>query len=341
MNDQACNSLPLETLGPYLERHVPTFRGLCAAEKFRGGQSNPTYRLAANSGLYVLRHQPFGILLPSAHAVDREYRVIQALGGTGIPVAKALHLCEDRSVLGSMFYVMSYVPGTIYWDPALPEITQEKRGLIFDEMNRVLAQLHDVEIEAVGLEDFGRPGDYFVRQVSRWSRQYRASETETLGDMNALIRWLPENIPPDNGMVSLIHGDYRIDNLIFDPGLGTVRAILDWELSTLGHPYADLAYQCMHWHLSREEVMPGLGDLEREEWGIPTEQEYVARYCKRRGIAEIPHWPFYLAFSFFRFAAIMQGVYRRSLEGNASNERAALYGSLVKPLAQLGITQTS
>ena len=339
MSDPSIGRLPLETLGSYLEARIPAFRGLRTAEKFTGGQSNPTYLLTADSGAYVLRRKPPGELLRSAHAVDREFRVIGALAGTGVPVARALHLCGDDAVIGSMFYVMSHVPGAVYWDPALRELDADRRKAIFDGMNRVLATLHDVDIDAVGLGDFGRPGDYFARQISRWSRQYAASETETIADMDDLIRWLPENIPPDNGMVSLIHGDYRIDNLIFDPGGDTVLALLDWELSTLGHPYADLAYQCMQWRLGREAVMPGLGGLDRGTLGIPTEEEYVARYCERRGIGGIPNWPFYLAFGFFRFAAIMQGVYRRSIDGNASSDRASACGSLVKPLARLGVQQ--
>ena len=341
MNDPSIGRLPIDTLGPYLEARIPGFRGLRAVEKFSGGQSNPTFLLSADSGTCVLRRKPPGELLKSAHAVDREFRVIRALDGTGVPVARALHLCEDDSVIGSMFYVMSHVPGEVYWDPALPDLDPGRRRAVFDGMNRVLATLHDVDIEAAGLADFGRPGDYFARQISRWSRQYAASETEAIGDMDSLIRWLPGNIPPDNGMVSLIHGDYRIDNLIFDPREDIALALLDWELSTLGHPYADLAYQCMQWRLGREEVMPGLGDLDRGALGIPTEEEYVARYCERRGIGGIPNWPFYLAFGFFRFAAIMQGVYRRSLDGNASSERASEYGSLVRPLARLGVLQTS
>ncbi len=341
MNDPSIGHLPLDTLGMYLEARIAGFRGLRAAEKFRGGQSNPTYLLSADSGTYVLRRKPPGELLRSAHAVDREFRVIRALDDTGVPVARSLHLCEDDAVIGSMFYVMSHVPGVIYWDPALPDLDPDGRRAVFDEMNRVLATLHDVDIEAAGLGDFGRQGDYFARQISRWSRQYAASETETVADMDALILWLPENLPPDDGMVSLIHGDYRIDNLIFDPREHFALALLDWELSTLGHPYADLAYQCMQWRLGREAVMPGLGDLDRGALGIPTEEEYVVRYCERRGISGISNWPFYLAFGFFRFAAIMQGVYRRSLDGNASSERASEYGSLVRPLARLGVLHTN
>ncbi len=336
MTQPLVDRLPLGTLGPYLEANVAGFRGLESMEKFSGGQSNPTFRLRASSGEYVLRRKPPGELLKSAHAVDREFRVMGALAGSDVPVPQALHLCEDDDVIGSMFFVMSLVPGRVYWDPALPDMDAGERGAIFDEMNRVLAALHDVDVQVVGLSDYGRPGDYFARQISRWTRQYAASETETIVDMDELMSWLPENMPADDGQVSLIHGDYRIDNLIFDPDSNRALALLDWELSTLGHPYADLAYQCMQWRLSREEVMPGLGDLDRRSQGLPTEEEYVARYCERRGISDIPHWHFFLAFGFFRFAAIMQGVYKRSLDGNASNARAAEYGSLVTPLARLG-----
>ncbi len=339
MSGQPIDRLPLEKLGRYLESHVTGFRSLKSAEKFSGGQSNPTFLLRAESGEYVLRRKPPGELLKSAHAVDREFRVISALADSAVPVADAQQLCEDESVIGSMFYVMSFVRGRIFWDPSLPDLDRDARGPVFDEMNRVLAALHDVDIDAAGLSDFGRPGDYFARQVSRWSRQYVASETETIADMDALIAWLPDNIPVDDGQVSLIHGDYRIDNLIFHPDEPRALALLDWELSTLGHPYADLAYQCMQWRLGRDAVMPGLGDIDRNTHGLPTEEEYVASYCERRGIGGIDHWPFYLAFGFFRFAAIMQGVYRRSLDGNASNARAAEYGSLVKPLARLGVEQ--
>ena len=339
MNQQSIHRLPIERLGTYLAAHIDGFSGLRGAEKFSGGLSNPTYLLRADSGQYVLRRKPPGDLLKSAHAVDREFRVIRALSGSNVPVAEAIHLCTDEGVIGSMFYIMSYVRGRIFWDPALPELDRKSRGALFDEMNRVLAALHDFDLVAAGLGDYGRPGDYFARQVSRWSRQYASSATETIKDMDQLIRWLPENLPPDDGLVSLIHGDYRLDNLVFHPQRTKALALLDWELSTLGHPFADLAYQCMQLRLGHDEVMPGLGGLDRSHLGIPSEEAYVARYCERRGIGGIPHWSFYLAFGFFRFAAIMQGVYRRSLEGSASNSRASEYRSLIRPLASLGVAQ--
>ena len=322
-------------LGPYLEAHVAGFKGLRQANKFNDGQSNPTFLIEADSGRYVLRRQPPGELLKSAHAVDREFRVISALQETGVPVARPYHLCEDREIIGSLFYLMSYEPGRVFWDPALPDLDSGTRRSLYLEMNRVLACLHDVDIGAVGLSDFGRPGDYFARQVSRWSRQYRASETETIRAMDDLIEWLPNNLPVDDGLVSLIHGDYRIDNLIFHADENWVVAVLDWELSTLGHPFADLAYQCMQWRVNHDSVIPGLGDLNREALGIPGEQEYVDRYCERRGLNGIENWNFYLVFSFFRMSAILQGIQKRALDGNASSARAFEYGAMAPLLANM------
>ena len=326
-----------DALGRYLENHIQEFESLVDIEKFSNGQSNPTYLLNAESGQYVLRRQPLGELLKSAHAVDREYRVIKALKGTEVPVARAYHLCEDRDVIGSMFYVMSYQKGRIFWDPSLPELNNNQRAGIYDEMNRMLAALHDVEVDAVGLGDFGRAGNYFERQVSRWSKQYKASETTRIDAMDTLMQWLPANMPVDDGMVSLIHGDYRLDNIIFHADECKAVALLDWELSTLGHPYADLAYQCMQLRVDRDDAIAGLGDADRSALGIPSEDEYVTQYCQRRGIAEIPHWNFYLAFSFFRLAAILQGVLKRAIDGNASSEKAFVYGKFAPKLANMAI----
>jgi aminoglycoside phosphotransferase (APT) family kinase protein len=259
------------------------------------------------------------------------------LQGSEVPVARAIHLCADRSIIGSLFYVMSFVPGRIYWDPTLPELDADQRGAIYSEMNRVLAALHDVDVTAVGLDDFGRPGSYFERQISRWSGQYRATEIDSIPAMDKLIEWLPQNMPADDGKVSLIHGDYRIDNIIFETDGSRARALLDWELSTLGHPYADLAYQCMQWRMARDGVIPGLGDIERESLGIPSETQYVAQYCERRGLEGIPDWNFYLVFGFFRFAAILQGVLKRAVDGNASSRKAFEYGALAAPLANLAV----
>lgn len=328
-NDQ----LDLDALASYLLPRVPEIDELLSAEKFSDGQSNPTYLLTTATGEYVLRRQPAGELLKSAHAVDREFRVIKALQGSEVPVARAIHLCQDRDVIGSLFYIMSYQRGRIFWDPTLPELSNSQRRDIYTEMNRVLAALHDIDVEAVGLSDFGRPGSYFERQISRWSGQYRASEIEPIAAMDKLIEWLPQNMPLDDGKVSLIHGDYRIDNIIFDSSSTEARALLDWELSTLGHPYADLAYQCMQWRMDGDCVIPGLGDIERNSLGIPSEADYVALYCQRRGLESIPDWNFYLVFGFFRFAAILQGVLKRALEGNASSEKAFDYGALAPVLA--------
>ena len=325
--------LDLDRLGEYLRRQLPQLGELRAAREFSDGQSNPTFLLTTTNGEYVLRRQPAGELLQSAHAVDREYRVIDALRDSAVPVPAAIHLCTDPAVIGSLFFLMSYQPGRIFWDPTLPGLERDERGAIYTEMNRVLVALHEVDIADVGLEDYGRPGNYFERQVSRWSRQYRATETETIAAMDRLLDWLPQNLPADDGQVSLIHGDYRIDNLIFDPDENRVVALLDWELSTLGHPYADLAYQCMQWRMPRDCAIAGLGDVDRSALGIPPEDEYVALYCAQRGLDSIPHWEFYLAFSYFRFAAILQGVLKRAQDGNAASSKAFAYGALAPMLA--------
>jgi aminoglycoside phosphotransferase (APT) family kinase protein len=333
------NALDAAALGPYLEANVLGFRGLRAVEKFKAGQSNPTYRLSADSGDYVLRAKPPGQLLKSAHQVDREFRVIKALGAAGFPVPEVLHLSGDDSPIGRMFYVMAFVDGRILWDPALSEISDTaERGAIYDAMNETLAALHAIDVDGVGLADFGRPGSYFERQIGRWGGQYRASETGTVPDMEALMAWLETNQPPDDGIVSLVHGDYRLDNMIFARNAPKVIAVLDWELSTLGHPYSDLAYQCMQWRLPHASGFRGLGGLDRKAIGLPTEEEYVAAYCRRRGIDGIDDWTFYLAFSFFRLAAICQGVYKRALDGNASNpEKARTYGEAVRLLSGLAV----
>jgi len=326
-----------DKLAAYLEQQVPGFKGPLTAEKFAGGQSNPTFLIHSESGRYVLRRKPPGELLKSAHAVDREYRVMSALADTEVPVARAYHLCEDDSIIGSMFYLMEFIDGRVMWDPALPEATPEERGDIYSEMNRVLATLHSVDIDTAGLGDYGRPGNYFERQVSRWSNQYRASETETIPAMEKLIEWLPAHMPTDDGRVALAHGDFRLDNMMFHPNESRVLALVDWELSTLGHPFADLAYQCMQLRMPHEGVMPGLGGLDRKALGIPSEEDYVAQYCERMGLDGIPHWSFYLVFSFFRFAAILQGIKKRALEGNASSEKAMQMGALVQPLADMAV----
>ena len=325
-------------LATYLEAHVDGFQGPLTADKFSGGQSNPTYLIKAKSGNYVLRRKPPGELLKSAHAVDREFKVISALANTAVPVAQAYVLCDDDSVIGSMFYLMEYIDGRVLWDPSLPDMSNSERSAIYTEMNRVLANLHSVDIDAVGLADYGKPGNYYQRQIGRWSSQYRAAETEHIPAMEQLILWLPENMPADDGRTALAHGDFRLDNMMFHPSESRVLALVDWELSTLGHPFADLAYQCMQLRMDHAGIMPGLGGIDREALGIPSEQEYVNMYCKRMGIDSIPHWNFYLAFSFFRFAAILQGVKKRALDGNASSEKALQMGKLVQPLAEMAVT---
>ena len=331
------DQLDTKALDKYLERQIKGFAGLQSAEKFAGGQSNPTFLLTADSGNYVLRRKPSGRLLKSAHAVDREFRVISALAATDVPVAKTYHLCEDDNVIGSMFYIMGFVEGRIFWDPALPDIRVADRTAMYDEMNRVLAALHSVDIDAVGLSDFGKPGNYFERQVGRWTTQYLAAETETIEPMDTLMRWLPEHMPADDGQVALVHGDYRLDNMIFHPTEPRILAIVDWELSTLGHPFADLAYQCMQWRLPNTGISKGLGDMDRKALGIPAEAEYVELYCQRTGRDGVPDWTFCLAFSFFRLAAIVQGVLKRALDGNASSARATEIGKMARPLAQAAV----
>ncbi|TGP91327.1 MULTISPECIES: phosphotransferase [unclassified Mesorhizobium] len=331
------NALDQAALAPYLEAHIPGFSGLAAIEKFKSGQSNPTYLLTAESGRYVLRAKPPGQLLKSAHQVDREFRVMKALSDTAVPVPEMLHLSAEDSPIGRMFYVMDFLDGRIFWDPALPEARgNDERAAIYDAMNATLAALHDVNAEAVGLGDFGRPGNYFERQLARWTSQYRASETNAIGDMDRLIEWLETHMPADDARAALVHGDYRLDNLIFAPDQPKVLAVLDWELSTSGHPFADIAYQCMQWRLPHASGFRGLGGIDRSALGLPSEKDYVAAYCRRRGLTGIGNWTFFLAFSFFRLAAICQGVYKRALDGNASNpEKARTYGEAVKLLSHL------
>ena len=328
--------LDIASLTAYLEANVDGFKGPLSAEKFAGGQSNPTYLIEAASGKYVLRRKPPGELLKSAHAVDREFRVMHALASTDVPVPKMRVLCDDDSVIGSMFYLMDFLDGRIMWDAALPGQTPAERTAIYGAMNKVLADLHSVDIEKAGLSDYGKPGNYFERQLSRWTTQYRASETETVPSMEKMMVWLSDNLPADDGLVCINHGDFRLDNMMFAHDSSEVLALLDWELSTLGHPYADLAYQCMQLRIPSDAAIPGLGGVDREVLGIPTEKAYVQQYCQRRGIAEIDNWVFYLAFSFFRLSAILQGVYKRALDGNASSKKAMDYGALAAPLADLG-----
>ncbi|RYF33596.1 MAG: phosphotransferase family protein [Comamonadaceae bacterium] len=309
--------------------------------QFKGGQSNPTFLVETPEARYVVRRKPAGVLLPSAHAVEREFRVMKALGGTDVPVPEVHALCEDASVIGSTFYVMAFMDGRVLWDPTLPDATPAERGAICDEMNRVLAALHSVDPDAVGLGDYGKPGNYLQRQVDRWSRQYRASETERIEPMEEVMAWLPGNLPPQQG-TSIVHGDYRLDNLVFAHDAPRIIAILDWELSTLGDPLADFAYHCMAWHLS--PPFRGLGHLsatEKAELNLPSERAYVDAYSRRRAVPEVPpeQWRAYMAFNLFRAAAIAQGIMGRALAGNASSAHALDAGRQARTLAELGWAQ--
>jgi aminoglycoside phosphotransferase (APT) family kinase protein len=327
----AVQALPLDRLESWLRDQVEGFRGPLAAERFAGGQSNPTYKLTAGSGAYVLRRKPPGPLLPSAHAVDREFRVMRALAATPVPVPRVFALCEDDAVIGSAFYVMEHLDGRIYWDQRLLEIASAAdRAAMFDSMNKVIADLHGVDYAAVGLGEFGRPGNYMGRQIARWSRQYRASETETIVAMDRLIEWLPLHLPPESAP-AIVHGDYRMDNLIFHPSEPRVIGVLDWELSTIGDPLADFAYHVLTWRVT-PELFRGLAGVDFAALGIPDEAEYVAAYCRRTGREAIAGWEFYLVYSLFRIAAILQGIAKRAIDGTAAGADAAEQGRLARPL---------
>jgi aminoglycoside phosphotransferase (APT) family kinase protein len=322
-------------LAAFMRQHVDDFRGELEVEQFKGGQSNPTFLLTAGGRKYVMRRKPPGTLLPSAHAVDREYRVISALANTDVPVARAHALCEDAGIIGSAFYIMDYVQGRILWNSALPDHSPAERAALFDEMNRVIAALHSVDYKAVGLEGYGKPGNYLERQVARWTKQYRASETERIEAVENLIAWLPQHIPVGDE-TSIVHGDYRIDNVIFHPTEPRILAVLDWELSTLGHPLADFAYHCMTWRMPPGPSR-GMAGLDLPALGIPTEEQYVAAYCRRTGRAEISRgdWEYYMVFNMFRLTGILQGIMARALQGNASSAEALAAGKRARPLAEL------
>ncbi len=326
-------------LGAYLGENVAGFYGLQRIEKFAAGQSNPTYQITAKSGDYVLRAKPPGKLLKSAHLVEREYCVMAALAQTDVPVPQVFHLSRDEtSPIGRAFFVMEYLDGRVLWDPALPKFPAKERAAVYDAMNAALAALHGVDPTAIGLGDFGKPGNYFARQTDRWTQQYRASVTTLRPDMERLIKWLVDNMPSDDGQIALVHGDFRLDNMMFAPDQPKVIGLLDWELATLGHPMADLAYQCMQWRLPHDAGMRGLGGLDRRALGLPDEGEYVAAYCARRGIERPQNWPFYLGFAFFRLAAILEGVVSRAKAGNASNPKAALaYEGAIPVLVALAL----
>jgi aminoglycoside phosphotransferase (APT) family kinase protein len=328
--------IPFEVaaLRSYLSNHLDGFDGDVEMSQFTGGQSNPSYLLRTAAGAYVLRKQPEGELLPKAHAVDREYRVMKALGQTDVPVPRMFHFCEDRGIVGTPFLVMEYVEGRVFRDPTLPNCAPSERAAIYDSMNQTLAHLHKVDPVAVGLGDFGRGGNYFSRQIDRWTKQYRASQTEDYEDMEALIAWLPGRVPQDD-TTTLVHGDFRLENLIFHPTEPRAVAALDWELSTFGHPLGDLSYNCMLYHLPTDTFGGFIGhDL--AALGIPGEDAYVDAYRQRVGLEEIEDWSFCIAFSLFRISAILQGVYARALAGNAAAPDALEKGAMVSVCARQG-----
>ena len=325
-----------DRLAGYLAGHLPGFAGPLEVKQFQGGQSNPTYLLITPARRYVMRSKPgpAARLLPSAHAIEREFRLMRALAPQGVPVPEMLLLCEDESVIGRAFFLMEHVDGRIFWEQSLPGLAPAERGAIYDEMNRVIAKLHSVDIERSGLADYGKAGNYFARQIGRWSKQYRASETEAIEAMDRLIDWLPAHVPPGDE-TTVVHGDFRLDNLIFHPAEPRVLAVIDWELSTLGHPLADFSYLCMSWHIP-PGAFRGIAGLDLAALGIPSEAEFIRRYCERTGRAEIEHWNFYLAYNLFRIAAILQGVYKRALEGMASADNALVAGDNARVLAGIG-----
>ncbi|MGK2741368.1 phosphotransferase family protein [Tepidicaulis sp. LMO-SS28] len=325
-------------LADYMAKHVEGYEGPLEVRQFKGGQSNPTYQLVTPNKKYVMRRKPPGKLLPSAHAVDREYKVITALYGAGFPVARTYCLCEDEDVIGTMFYIMDMVEGRILWEPLLPGYEPEERRKIYEAKVDTLAKLHMVDYEAIGLGDYGKPGNYFTRQISRWTKQYKASETETVDEMNKLMEWLPDNIPADDA-TSIVHGDYRLDNMILHPTEPKVIAVLDWELSTLGHPLGDFTYHLMQWVMPAGGNSPGTQSLSNADLpalGIPTLEEYTKMYCERTGRDGIEHLDYYFAYNFFRLAGILQGIVGRVRDGTAANENAAQNAAQVRPLAELG-----
>ena len=333
----------IAALSAWLDANLDGFQGPLAVELFKGGQSNPTYKLLTPTRSYVMRAKPGPVakLLPSAHAVEREFAVMRALEGTDVPVARMYCLCEDESVIGRAFYIMEFVQGRVLWDQALPGMSNADRGAIYDEMNRVIAALHKADYAERGLAGFGKPGNYFERQIGRWSKQYVASITQPIPEMDQLMAWLPAHIPAgarDVRRTGIVHGDYRLDNLIFHPTQPRVLAVLDWELSTLGHPLADFSYHCMAWHIPPGSFR-GIGGLDVASLGIPTEAEYIRRYCARTGFTTpdelAPDWSFYLAYNLFRIAAILQGIAKRIETGTASNAQAAKSAAGVRPLAEM------
>ena len=328
---RAGHEIDRASLERYLIDHIDGFRGPLEIRQFEGGQSNPTYFLRTPNRDYVARKKPPGQLLPSAHAVDREYRVMKALAATGVPVPPALHLCVDSAVVGTPFFVMGCVEGRVFSQPHLPGAPAADRAAMYADMADVLARLHTVDVAAIGLSDYGKPGNYYARQIGRWGQQYVAAKTGEIASMERLMEWLPANIPPGDD-VAIVHGDYRVENLIFHPAEPRIVAIVDWELSTIGHPLADLAYNCLTYHLP-QEALGRVDAVDQDRSGLPDEAEYVAAYCRRTGRAGIANWNFYLAFSMFRLASILQGVYARGLQGNAASAFALQRGAAARLIA--------
>ena len=328
----AQHTFDIDRLQGYMEQHVGGFSGSIKLSQFKGGQSNPTYRIDAGGQSYVLRRKPPGVLLPSAHAVDREYRVITALADTDVPTPKTYCLCEDVEVIGTAFYIMEMVQGRILWEATLPDMSREERGQIYSSMNAAMAALHKVDYEAIGLGDFGKVGEYRERQIHRWSKTYKISETQSIPEMDRLIEWLPQNIPPGDE-TTLIHGDFRMDNMVFHPTEPRGIALLDWELATLGHPVGDFTYTMMGWRLGRD-LFRGIADADIAALGIPSEAEYIAQYCAATGRDGIDNLEWYLAYNMFRLAAILQGIAKRAEDGTAASPHAVEQGRRAKPLAE-------
>ncbi|CAN7414846.1 phosphotransferase [Variovorax sp. LjRoot84] len=333
----------VDALTAWLDRNLDGFKGPLTVEMFKGGQSNPTYKLVTPTQSYVMRAKPGPVakLLPSAHAVEREFKVMSGLAGTGVPVPRMYCLCEDEAVIGRAFYVMEFMAGRVLWDQSLPGMSNAERAAVYDEMNRVIAALHTVKFAERGLADYGKPGNYFERQIGRWSKQYVASITQPIPEMDRLMEWLPAHIPAsarDEKMTSIVHGDYRLDNLMFHATEPRAIAVLDWELSTLGHPLADFSYHCMSWHIAPGSFR-GIGGLDLKSLGIPTESEYIRKYCNRTGIttpeALATDWNFYQAYNLFRMAAILQGIAKRVEAGTASSEQAVASGRGARPMAEM------
>ena len=327
----------LGALSDYMHKHVDGFTGDLHIEQFKGGQSNPTFMLTAGAQRYVLRTKPAPAakLLPSAHAIEREFRVMDALSKAGFPAARQYALCEDEEVIGRAFYIMEFMDGRVLWDQSMPDMSNAERAAHYDEMNRVIAQLHTIDYKAIGLETYGKPGNYFGRQIDRWTRQYKASETEHIPAMEHLIEWLPQHIPAGE-QTTIVHGDYRLDNMIFHPTEPRILAVLDWELSTLGHPLADFSYHCMSWHIV-PGLFRGIAGLDLKSLGIPTEEDYLAKYSERTGIAiNKEDFRFYLAYNMFRMAGILQGIMKRYQDGTAASEQALKNGQAARPMAEMG-----